>query len=138
MLNQRGMTLIELVIVVAIVGILAAVAIPIYSGSRSRGYLTEAKRALLTVYQEEENYKAEHGVYSTGGVIPFFKNGSPVSVGEYNVAFQSGPTATAYTARATPKTGGKMVYNANNKYTGWLEIDQDGQKNSQSVANDWP
>ncbi len=136
--SQHGMTLIELVIVVAIVGILAAIGIVMYSGARSRGYLTEAKQALMTVYQEEENYKAEHGIYSTGGVIPFFKNGSPVSVGEYDVAFQTGPTATAYTVRATPKAGGKMVYNANNKYTGWLEIDQNGNKNSQSLANDWP
>ncbi|GEM_PF-3717799 len=138
MIGNRGLTLVELVIVMAVVATLAAVGVVMYSGIRTRGYVSEAKQALMTIYQEEENYKAEHGVYSTGGVIPFFKNGSPVSVGEYNVAFQSGPTATAYTARATPKTGGKMVYNANNKYTGWLEIDQDGQKNSQSVANDWP
>jgi len=65
--NIKGMTLIELIIVVAIVGILAAVSVVMYSGARSRGYLAEAKRSLMTIYQEEENYKAEHGVYSTGG-----------------------------------------------------------------------
>ena len=137
-INNNGMTLIELLFVVVIVGILAAVGVIIYGNVRSKGYITEAKQALMRVYQEEENYKAEHGTYSTGGVIPFFKNGSPVSVGEYDVAFQTGPTATAYTVRATPKAGGKMVYNASNKYTGWLEIDQNGNKNSQSLANDWP
>jgi len=136
--NKYGMTLIELVIVIAMVGILAAIAVAVYSRARSRGYLADAKQALMTIYQEEENYKAEHGIYSTGGVIPFFKGGSPKIVGEYSVAFSSGPTATTYTARATPSVGGKMVYNANNKYTGWLTIDQDGARDSQSVSNDWP
>ena len=142
------MTLIELMIVVAIVGILAAIASAVYTRVRSRGYVTEAKGALMRVAQEEENYKAEHGQYPPAGAhkdyLPFFggdgtagSGTSPVKVGEYNVAFTV-QTTTAFTVRATPISGGKMVYTKGDRYTGWLEINQDGQKNSQSVPNDWP
>ena len=148
MKKRNGMTLIELIIVVAIIGILAAIAIPIYTQSRSRGYLTEVEGALMRVVQEEENYKAEHGSYPPEGAhkdyLPFFggkgtpgSGSTPVRIGEYNVAM-SVQTLTAFTVRATPVSGGKMVYDAHNKYTGWIEINQDGQKNSQHVPNNWP
>ena len=146
---EKGMTLIELLIVVAIVGILAAVGVVMYSGARDKGYITEAKGALMRVVQEEENYKAENGSYPPAGAhkdyLPFFggngtsgSGSTPQVVGEYDVAM-SVQTTAGFTVRATPKAGGKMV----GKRYGWLEIDQNLTKqyfdnSTSSTKSGWP
>ena len=58
-----GFTLIELMIVVIIVGILAAAAVPIYQGFVKRAYITEAKASIGTIRTAEEVHFAENGVY---------------------------------------------------------------------------
>jgi type IV pilus assembly protein PilE len=62
--DKRGMTLLELMIVVAIVGILAAVAIPAYNGYVTRSRRSDAFTALETVRAAQEMYRAEKGQYA--------------------------------------------------------------------------
>jgi prepilin-type N-terminal cleavage/methylation domain-containing protein len=66
--NQRGFTLVELMIVVIIVGILAAVAIPMYQGATERAKASEAVAALGTIRGAMRVYYAEHGTYVISGV----------------------------------------------------------------------
>ncbi len=61
--NQGGFTLVELMIVVIIVGILAAVAIPMYQGATERAKASEAVAALGTIRGAMRVYFAEHGTY---------------------------------------------------------------------------
>ena len=62
-LIQRGFTLIELMIVVAIVGILASIAYPAYQDSILKGRRAEARTALLELMQQQERYMTQRGTY---------------------------------------------------------------------------
>ncbi|KQU82892.1 pilus assembly protein PilE [Variovorax sp. Root318D1] len=62
-LIQRGFTLIELMIVVAIVGILASIAYPAYQDSLLKGRRAEARTALLELMQQQERYMTQRGTY---------------------------------------------------------------------------
>jgi type IV pilus assembly protein PilA len=61
--SQKGFTLIELLIVVAIIGILAAIAIPQFSAYRAQTYNATAKGDLHHVKIDMEAYFYEHNVY---------------------------------------------------------------------------
>jgi prepilin-type N-terminal cleavage/methylation domain-containing protein len=64
MTNQRGFTLIELMVVVVIIGILAAIAIPKFRVSAYKAKEKEAEVILKHVYSMQQAYHAHHGVYA--------------------------------------------------------------------------
>lgn len=61
---QRGFTLIELMIVVAIVAILAAIVYPSYQDSVIKAKRAEGRAALMQVMQQQERYYTQNNTYS--------------------------------------------------------------------------
>lgn len=61
--SKKGFTLIELLIVVAIIGILAAIAIPQFSAYRKRGYNASASSDLRNFKTTMEAYQADYQKY---------------------------------------------------------------------------
>ena len=63
--REKGFTLIELMIVVAIIGILAAIAIPQFSAYRKKAFNSAAESDLRNLMTAEEAYYADEQTYTT-------------------------------------------------------------------------
>jgi type IV pilus assembly protein PilA len=62
-INRSGFTLVELLIVIAIIGILAAIAIPQFASYRQKSYNSSAQSDLRNVETNLEAFYADHQVY---------------------------------------------------------------------------
>jgi type IV pilus assembly protein PilE len=110
--HGRGFSLIEAMIVVAIVGILAAIAYPSYQNHIRKGKRAEAKARLLTAAQRQERSYTDNGTY-VADLAPLFglapatvvysgDNNDPVSAYRITVAPAAGGINTGYILTATP------------------------------------
>ena len=98
--QHQGFTLIELMIVVAIVGILAAVAYPSYAEYIRRGHRAEARAGLLQAAQWMERAATAKGTYPLEADFPAALKTVPNN--RYDVSIASADGAT-FTLTATPK-----------------------------------
>lgn len=74
--SESGFTLIELMITVAIIGILAAIAYPSYQDSILKGRRAEGRTALLNLLQQQERYYTQTGSYLSFGAAATGNNGT--------------------------------------------------------------
>jgi type IV pilus assembly protein PilE len=100
-----GFTLIELMIVVAVVAILAMIALPLYAEQVRKGKRAEALQALGDIQLRQESWRADHPTYGT--LTQLFTTAGQATTWnnalKYYTVTISGNTATAYVLTATRK-----------------------------------
>ncbi len=126
MKSNRGITLMELLIVIVIVGILAAIAVPIYNNYMQRARRADAKTALEQLRASQEMFRAEKGSYSINVVELANTWGVPNVSGDYDVLLVN-TGANAYLGEARPREARQLS-------DGSLFINQDGVK---TPADKW-
>ena len=135
----KGFTLIELMIVIAVIAILASIAYPTYLDSTRKSRRADAKAALLELTQFMERVMVENKTYKPGGsnpTLPFTESPREGSTKYYTLSIATSPasTATSYTLQAVPKNA------QSSDPCGTLTIDNTGAKTksgSYTLAQCW-
>lgn len=135
--RQQGVTLIELMVTVAIIGIIAAVAYPSYQSFVEKSRRADGQAALMSLAGAMERAYTVHNTYAeaASGAIPkpsVFPSEAPLDGTDkyYNLRIDTA-TATSFAIRAVPKNAQAS------DPCGDLTLDHTGSRGSDDPGNCW-
>lgn len=136
--SLRGITLIELLAALAIVGILSAIAWPSYSAVVQRAHRNEARLALLRLQHLQERHYTMHRRYagSLGAAADAGTLASPGETegGHYRLSVSASADGQSFTAIATAREQGRQ---ARDRHCRQLSITHTGARSSADAAGNW-
>lgn len=134
--RQTGFTLIELLMVVAIVGILAAIAVPQYTDHILRSQLVEGHTGLQDFRVRMEQFYQDNRTYDGAGLNGC---GAAAPAGQQFFDFTCVPGGQTYTARATGARGrvGGFVFTINEQNVRQTTAAKAGWEAAAMPANCW-
>ena len=98
--NESGFTLLELLVVVIIMGILAAISIPTYLNQSNRARLSEAQTYLSSWNRAQQAYFSANGEFAD--TFQNLEMGLPTTTESYNYALDASTPVSSVTFTATP------------------------------------
>jgi type IV pilus assembly protein PilE len=107
--RMAGVTLMELLVVIAVLGTLAAIAVPSYRRYLIRSQRSEAKVSLMQVQTAEEKFYLQNNAYTnslTGGPGVGLGMGAVSETGKYDISVVTANAGQTFVATATPRAGG--------------------------------
>ena len=99
---QKGLTLIEVLIVMVVVAILAAIAVPSYTQYILRGHRAEARAQLMSIAQWQERFRTENNRFAAAANVPASLTSLPSSnATRYVITVNTAADGSTYTLTAT-------------------------------------
>lgn len=118
--NNKGFSMIELMVVVAIIGVLAAIGIPQYSKFQAKARQSEAKLSLAALFTAEESFRQEWNQFSTT------LNNVGFSVQGSRLRYKTGFDALACGAYSTAGGAPAEVVTTNNTWSDGTAVNTSG------------
>ena len=106
--EESGFTLVELLVVMLILGILAAIAIPAFFSQRDKGYDSDAKANARTVQTALETYAVDNGGKYTGASMTTNLPAIEGTINGMSATVTVTPGTDNYTIESTSKSGNKF------------------------------
>lgn len=131
--RQLGVTLIELMIVVVIIGILAAIGYPSYRAYMQRTHRSEAKSALLQLQTDQERHYLENNTYTSTITDLGSFDDAYTENGIYELEITSAD-AQGFEARATPSATGDVDMSDDDECTEFT-ITSEGERGASPDPN---